>query len=63
MSDVAPVTSSSETRPWHAVADRARVLAPTNNEVGFAAFLDRTRYALTGPFAAARMDTLARLSR
>ncbi len=62
MSDVTQVTSSSETRPWHAVADRVRVLAPTNNEVGLAAFLDRTRYALTQPFAAARMDTLARLS-
>jgi acyl-CoA reductase LuxC len=62
MSHVAEVTSSSETQPWHAVADRIRVLAPAGDAAGLAGFLDSTRHAPAQPFAAARMDTLARLS-
>ncbi len=61
MSDVAPV-SSSEPRPWHAVAARIRVLAPADEAVGLAAFLDATRSTRVKPFATARVDTLARLS-
>jgi hypothetical protein len=48
--------------PWHAVAGRVRVLAPTDDAAGLAGFLDATRDARAEPFAAARMDTLARLS-
>ena len=61
MSDPLPV-SSSETRSWHAVAGRVRVLAPADDPDGFSAFLDTTRDARAEPFTAARMDTLARLS-
>jgi hypothetical protein len=57
-----PRTPLSETPPWHAVADRVRILAPAQDPVGLAAFLDATRDAHAEPFAAARMDTLARLS-
>jgi hypothetical protein len=48
--------------PWHAVADRIRVLAPVSSGAGLAAFLDATRNAPREPFAPARMDTLNRLS-
>jgi hypothetical protein len=48
--------------PWHAVADRIRVLAPVSSGAGLAAFLDATRGAPGEPFAPARMDTLNRLS-
>jgi hypothetical protein len=49
-------------RPWHAVAGRIRVLAPADDAAGLVAFLDATRDAHAEPFAAARMETLARLS-
>jgi hypothetical protein len=49
-------------QPWHAVAGRVRVLAPADDAAGLAGFLDATRDARAEPFAAARMDTLARLS-
>jgi Acyl-CoA reductase (LuxC) len=51
-----------ETRSWHAVATRVRVLAPADDPDGFAAFLDFTLEARADPFSPARMDTLARLS-
>jgi hypothetical protein len=44
------------------VAGRVRVLAPADDSAGLAAFLDATRATRAEPFAAARMDTLARLS-
>lgn len=47
--------------PWHAVADRIQVLAPTDT-VGLATFLDATRVARGAPFASSRIATLARLS-
>ncbi len=59
MSD-APVPTRAE--PWHAVADRIRVLAPADDAVDLGTFLDRTGRAGASPFSAARMDTLARLS-
>ena len=49
-------------RPWHAVADQIRVLAPVGSGAGLAAFLDTTCGAPCEPFAPARMDTLNRLS-
>jgi hypothetical protein len=52
----------SDTRPWHAVAGRVRVLAPVDDAAGLAGFLDATRDARAEPFAPARMDTLARVS-
>jgi hypothetical protein len=52
----------SDTRPWHAVAGRVRVLAPADDAAGLAGFLDATRDARAEPFAPARMDTLARVS-
>ena len=52
----------SDTRPWHAVAGRVRVLAPADDAAGLAGFLDAARDARAEPFAAARMDTLGRLS-
>jgi Acyl-CoA reductase (LuxC) len=52
----------SDPRPWHAVAGRIRVLAPSDDAAGLAEFLDATRDARAEPFAAVRMDTLARLS-
>jgi hypothetical protein len=58
----APLASPSETRPWHAVAGRVRVLAPTDDAAGLTHFLDATRDGGCEPFARARMDTLARLS-
>lgn len=48
--------------PWHEVAGRIRVLVPADDDAGIAAFLDRTRHVRTEPFAAARIDTLTRLS-
>ncbi len=57
-----PRVPPSETRPWDAVAGRVRVLAPTDDPAGLGAFLAATRDAHAQPFAAARMDTLARLS-
>jgi hypothetical protein len=51
-----------EARPWHAIVDRVRVLAPVRSGAGLAAFLDATRAAPGEPFAPARMDTLNRLS-
>ena len=52
----------SDPRPWHAVASRVRVLAPTDDAAGLAEFLDAALDARAEPFAAARMDTLGRLS-
>jgi hypothetical protein len=52
----------SDARPWHAVVGRVRVLAPTDDAAGLAGFLDAKRDARVQPFAAARIDTLARLS-
>jgi hypothetical protein len=52
----------SDAQPWHAVAGRVRVLAPTDDAAGLVGFLDATRDVRAEPFAAARMDTLARLS-
>lgn len=57
-----PRVSSPGAPPWHAVAGRVRVLAPADDTAGLAAFLDATRATRAEPFAAARMDTLARLS-
>jgi hypothetical protein len=48
--------------PWHEVADRIRVLAPTHGGGTLAAFLHSTRQARAEPFAEARIETLARLS-
>jgi hypothetical protein len=48
--------------PWHLVAGRVRVLAPAGDPTGLAAFLDGTRNVRAEPFAASRLDTLARLS-
>jgi hypothetical protein len=53
---------AAETRPWYAVADRIRVLAPAGSGAGLAEFLEATRAAPREPFAPARMDTLNRLS-
>jgi hypothetical protein len=57
-----PPTPPTEERPWHAVADRIRILAPLPDSAGLAAFLDATSAAHAEPFAPARLDTLARLS-
>lgn len=57
-----PRLSSDGAPPWHVVAGRVRVLAPADDAAGLAAFLDATRATSAEPFAAARMDTLARLS-
>jgi hypothetical protein len=51
-----------ETRPWRDVVGRVEVLAPPDDAAGLAAFLDATRDVRAEPFAAARVDTLARLS-
>jgi acyl-CoA reductase LuxC len=48
--------------PWHEVADRIRVLAPTAAGETLGAFLDSTRQARAEPFGEARIETLARLS-
>lgn len=48
-------------RPWHAVAGRVTVLAPTDAD-SLATYLDETRVVPGVPFAPARLDTLARLS-
>jgi hypothetical protein len=48
--------------PWHEVAHRVQVLAPTDESRGLAAFLDATRNSRSEPFTAARVDTLARVS-
>ncbi|HEX6107204.1 MAG TPA: acyl-CoA reductase [Gemmatimonadales bacterium] len=53
---------SAERRPWHEVAARVRVLAPTGDGSGLAAFLDATHDSRAEPFAPARLDTLGRLS-
>jgi hypothetical protein len=59
----APTTAGPvETRAWHAVADRIRVLAPVGAGDDLGAFLDRTRASVAEPFEAARLDTLDRLS-
>ena len=56
------VAPAVEERPWRDVAGRVQVLAPTDDAVGFAAFLDATRELRSEPFAEGRLDTLARLS-
>jgi hypothetical protein len=56
------VVRSGDTAPWHSVAERVRVLAPADDAAGLIAFLDATRDSRGEAFAAARMDTLARLS-
>ena len=48
--------------PWHAVADRIRILAPVHEATGLAAFLDAARHARAEPFSSVRLNTLARLS-
>lgn len=48
--------------PWYEIAARIQVLAPTDDADGLTAFLDRTGQVRTEPFAATRVDTLARLS-
>lgn len=53
---------SSETRPWHAVVGKVRVLAPADDAAGLGAFLDATRYPRAEPFSAERINTLAQLS-
>ena len=58
----APISARSQPRPWHAVAQRVRVLAPADEATDLAAFLDTTLDFQAQPFAAARVDTLARLS-
>jgi Acyl-CoA reductase (LuxC) len=59
---IEPRVQPGVTEPRHAAVARIRVLAPADDAEGLAAFLDATRQAHTQPFAAARMDTLARLS-
>jgi hypothetical protein len=44
------------------VAERVRILVPTDESVGLAGFLDATRDIVTIPFAPARVETLGRLS-
>ena len=41
----------SDVQPWHAVAGRVRVLAPTDDAAGLAEFLDATRDVRAEPFA------------
>jgi len=48
-------------RPWHAVADRITVLAPSGAE-SLARFLDSTMVVPGAPFAPARLGSLAKLS-
>lgn len=62
MTTAEPRPASSGLPPWHAAVGRVRVLAPTGDIPGLAAFLDPARSVRAEPFAAARMDTLARLS-
>ena len=61
VSDKAPALLN-EARSWQATAGRVRVLAPADDPDGFVAFLNATRDTRAEPFAATRMDTLARLS-
>ncbi|MGH7515124.1 MAG: acyl-CoA reductase [Gemmatimonadales bacterium] len=49
-------------QPWGTVAARIRVLAPPDDEEGLVAFLEATSRVHAEPFAATRIDTLARLS-
>lgn len=48
--------------PWADLAPRIRLLAPSGEPEGLAAFLDATREVRVDPFSAGRIDTLARLS-
>ncbi|MGE3707511.1 MAG: acyl-CoA reductase, partial [Vicinamibacterales bacterium] len=48
-------------RPWHEVEGQVRVLAPDGSG-SLAAFMDAAGDRLSEPFAAARIDTVARLS-
>jgi hypothetical protein len=61
-----PRSPAAEARPWHAVADRVRILAPLPDPAGLIAFLDATSAAhgaaRAEPFSSERLDTLARLS-
>ena len=57
-----PRSPATEAPPWHAVADRVRILAPLPDPAGLTAFLDATRSAHAEPFSSGRLDTLARLS-
>ena len=61
-----PRSPAAEARPWHAVADRVRILAPLPDPAGLTAFLDATSAghgaARAEPFSSGRLDTLARLS-
>jgi acyl-CoA reductase-like NAD-dependent aldehyde dehydrogenase len=57
-----PPAASQQARPWHAVADRIRVLAPVDDAAGLQAFFDATLGLRAEPFARARLDTLGRLS-
>jgi hypothetical protein len=57
----APV-SVSQPPSLQRACERVRVLVPANDPNGLAAFLGATRATRAEPFAARRMDTLARLS-
>jgi hypothetical protein len=56
------VEPTGPARPWQAVADRIRVLAPPDDAAGLTAFLDASLRVSAEPFSASRIDTLARLS-
>lgn len=57
-----PAAAYPRSRPWHAVTARVRVLSPPDDGGSLATFLDATLDRRTEPFAAARVETLTRLS-
>jgi hypothetical protein len=57
-----PRAASSDTPPWHQMAGRVRILAPSREPTDLATFLHTTTRTQAEPFAPSRMDALARLS-